>query len=76
MTSSSGTGRRPPRHHERGIDSESLLGKEIEQASPERGVARLGGLEGAVISLPGQAPHDDALAERVVCGVLGIESSA
>lgn len=37
-------------------------------------LALLGGLEGAVIVLPGQAPHDQVLAERVVCGVLGIES--
>jgi AcrR family transcriptional regulator len=33
-------------------------------------LALLGGLEGAVIALAGQAPHDELLAERTVAGVL------
>ena len=36
-------------------------------------VALLGALEGAVIALAGQAPHDEPLAARVVAGVLGLE---
>ena len=35
-------------------------------------LAFIGGLEGAVISLAGQAPHDERLAERAVRGILGI----
>jgi AcrR family transcriptional regulator len=35
-------------------------------------LAITGGLEGAVITLAGQAPHDELLAERVVAGVLGL----
>jgi AcrR family transcriptional regulator len=35
-------------------------------------LAITGGLEGAVITLAGQAPHDELLAERVVAGVLGV----
>ncbi|HET7425479.1 MAG TPA: TetR/AcrR family transcriptional regulator [Gemmatimonadales bacterium] len=35
-------------------------------------LALAGALEGAVITLAGQAPHDVALAERVVLGVLGL----
>jgi hypothetical protein len=31
-----------------------------------------GALEGAVIALAGQAPHDEVLAARAVAGVLGI----
>lgn len=34
-------------------------------------LALLGGLEGAVIALAGQAPYDELLAERAVAGVLG-----
>ena len=33
-----------------------------------------GALEGAVIALAGQAPHDELLAARTVAGVLGLES--
>jgi AcrR family transcriptional regulator len=36
-------------------------------------VALIGGLEGAVIALAGQAPDDELLAARAVAGVLGIE---
>ncbi|MEU7134976.1 TetR/AcrR family transcriptional regulator [Streptomyces sp. NPDC046261] len=35
-------------------------------------LAVVGALEGAVVSLAGQAPHDEVLAERAVAGVLGI----
>jgi hypothetical protein len=31
-----------------------------------------GALEGAVIALAGQAPHDEVLAARAVAGVLGV----
>ena len=37
-------------------------------------LAFMGGLEGAVISLAGQAPHDERLAEQTVRGILGIKS--
>jgi len=36
-------------------------------------LAFLGGLEGAVIALAGQAPHDEELAARVASGVLGLD---
>jgi AcrR family transcriptional regulator len=36
-------------------------------------LAFLGGLEGAVIELAGQAPHDELLAARVAAGVLGLD---
>jgi AcrR family transcriptional regulator len=35
-----------------------------------------GALEGAVITLPGQAPHDELLAARAVTGVLGLDPNA
>jgi AcrR family transcriptional regulator len=35
-------------------------------------LAFVGALEGAVIALSGQAPHDEELAVRVVAGVLGL----
>ena len=35
-------------------------------------LAFMGALEGAVISLAGQAPHDERLAEQTVRGILGI----
>jgi AcrR family transcriptional regulator len=38
-------------------------------------LALIGGLEGAVITLAGQAPHDEVLAVRVTAGVLGLESA-
>jgi AcrR family transcriptional regulator len=37
-------------------------------------LAFLGALEGAVIALAGQAPHDELLAARAVAGVLGLDS--
>ena len=36
-------------------------------------LAVVGALEGAVIALVGQAPHDELLAERAVAGVLGVD---
>jgi AcrR family transcriptional regulator len=50
----------------------------IPPGPPARAVARafLGALEGAVIALAGQAPHDEPLAARVVAGVLGLDRSA
>jgi AcrR family transcriptional regulator len=36
------------------------------------GMACMGALEGAVIALAGQAPHDEELAARAVAGVLGL----
>ena len=35
-------------------------------------LAFMGALEGAVIALAGQAPHDEELAARAVAGVLGL----
>jgi AcrR family transcriptional regulator len=45
---------------------------------PARAVALayLGALEGAVIALAGQDPHDEVLAARAVAGVLGLSASA
>ncbi len=37
-------------------------------------LACMGALEGAVIALAGQAPHDELLAARAVAGVLGLDS--
>jgi AcrR family transcriptional regulator len=37
-------------------------------------LACMGTLEGAVIALAGQAPHDELLAARAVAGVLGLDS--
>lgn len=37
-------------------------------------LALLGAMEGAVITLAGQTPHDELLAARAVAGVLGIDS--
>jgi hypothetical protein len=34
----------------------------------------MGALEGAVIALAGQAPHDELLAARAAAGVLGLDS--
>jgi AcrR family transcriptional regulator len=50
----------------------------IPPGPPARAVALalVGALEGAVITLAGQAPHDELLATRVVAGVLGLESPA
>ena len=46
----------------------------IPPGPPARAVALafMGGLEGAVIALAGQAPHDEALAERLGRGILGL----
>jgi AcrR family transcriptional regulator len=47
----------------------------IPPGPPARAVALAywGALEGAVIALAGQAPHDELLAARTVAGVLGLE---
>jgi AcrR family transcriptional regulator len=37
-------------------------------------LAYIGALEGAVIALAGQAPHDERLAARAAAGVLGLDS--
>ncbi len=39
-------------------------------------LALFGALEGAVIALAGQAPHDELLAARAVAGVLGLDTYA
>jgi hypothetical protein len=36
-------------------------------------LAFVGALEGAVIALAGQAPHDELLAARAAAGVLGLD---
>jgi AcrR family transcriptional regulator len=48
----------------------------IPPGPPARAVALacIGALEGAVITLVGQAPHDELLAARAVAGVLGLDS--
>src|SRR5947199_6144857 len=48
----------------------------IPPGPPARAVALTfwGALEGAVIALAGQAPHDELLAARAVAGVLGLDS--
>jgi AcrR family transcriptional regulator len=50
----------------------------IPPGPPARTVAQacMGALEGAVIALAGQAPHDELLAARAVAGVLGLESAS
>jgi AcrR family transcriptional regulator len=50
----------------------------IPSGPPAPAVARafLGALEGAVIELAGQAPHDEALAARVGAGALGLPPEA
>jgi AcrR family transcriptional regulator len=47
----------------------------IPPGPPARAVARAywGALEGAVIALAGQAPHDELLAARAAAGVLGLD---
>jgi AcrR family transcriptional regulator len=49
----------------------------IPPGPPARTVALafMGALEGAVIALAGQAPHDELLAARAVAGVLGLDSA-
>jgi len=46
----------------------------VPPGAPARTLARacVGALEGVVIQLAGQAPHDEVLAERVVRGLLGV----
>jgi len=48
----------------------------IPPGPPARAVALafVGALEGAVIALAGQAPHDELLAARATAGVLGLDS--
>jgi hypothetical protein len=48
----------------------------IPPGPPARAVALAfwGALEGAVIALAGQAPHDELLAARAAAGVLGLDS--
>ena len=48
----------------------------IPPGPPARAVALafVGALEGAVIALAGQAPHDELLATRAVAGVLGLDN--
>jgi AcrR family transcriptional regulator len=48
----------------------------IPPGPPARAVALalIGALEGVVITLAGQAPHDELLAARTVAGVLGLDS--
>ena len=47
----------------------------IPPGPPARAVALalVGAIEGAVIALAGQAPHDELLAARAAAGVLGLE---
>ncbi|HEX3318573.1 MAG TPA: helix-turn-helix domain-containing protein [Solirubrobacteraceae bacterium] len=49
----------------------------IPAGPPARALARafVGALEGAVIALAGQAPHDDVLAARAAAGVLGLDAA-
>jgi AcrR family transcriptional regulator len=49
----------------------------IPAGPPAPAVARafMGALEGAVIELAGQAPHDEELAARAVAGVIGVSPS-
>ncbi len=55
--------------------NEGRRDKSIPPGPPAKAVALalIGALEGAVITLAGQAPHDELLAERTVAGVLGLE---
>jgi AcrR family transcriptional regulator len=48
----------------------------IPPGPPARAVAQalIGALEGSVIALAGQAPHDELLAARAAAGVLGLDS--
>jgi len=50
----------------------------IPPGPPARAVALalLGAMEGTVIQLAGQAPHDEVLAARAVAGVLGLEPTS
>ena len=50
----------------------------IPPGPPARAVALalVGAIEGAVIALAGQAPHDEELAARAAAGVLGLDGPA
>ena len=50
----------------------------IPAGPPARAVALafVGAMEGAVIELSGQAPHDEELAARAAAGVLGLDRDA
>jgi AcrR family transcriptional regulator len=50
----------------------------IPAGPPARAVARafIGAMEGAVIELAGQAPHDEVLVARAAAGVLGLDHDA
>jgi AcrR family transcriptional regulator len=52
-------------------------GGSIPPGPPARAVALalIGAMEGTVISLAGQAPHDELLATRAAAGVLGLDST-
>jgi AcrR family transcriptional regulator len=58
------------------VDSGRTEGS-IPPGPPSRAVALalMGAVEGAVIALAGQAPHDEVLAGRLVAGVLGLDSA-
>lgn len=59
------------------IDAGRRMGT-IPPGPPARTVARafFGALEGTVIQVAGQAPHDEVLAARAVAGVLGLDPVA
>src|SRR5215216_4059759 len=59
------------------IDAGRRMGT-IPPGPPARTVARafFGALEGTVIQVAGQAPHDEVLAARAVAGVLGLDPAA
>jgi AcrR family transcriptional regulator len=59
------------------IDAGRRMGT-IPPGPPARMVARafFGALEGTVIQVAGQAPHDEVLAARAVAGVLGLDPDA
>jgi AcrR family transcriptional regulator len=73
-------GREIERIHEAGIERVARLIRagrsdgSIPPGPPARtaALAFMGALEGTVIALAGQAPHDEELAARVVSGVLGL----
>ncbi|MEJ7718637.1 MAG: TetR/AcrR family transcriptional regulator [Thermoleophilaceae bacterium] len=69
ISENAGQALRPPdqRGAQRRVDS---------PGPPARAVALafVGALEGAVIALAGQAPHDELLAARATAGVLGLDS--
>jgi hypothetical protein len=77
-------GREIERISESGIERVTRLIKagrrdgSIPPGPPARTVARafVGALEGAVIELAGQAPHDEELAARAVAGVLGLDGAS